>query len=231
MTSGLGERNLSSNCFLRFFLRFMFYQPKEDFPMAAYEARKVDQLLGTTGFSDQLLKNHFTLYEGYVKNTNMLIERLAQLTAEGKPATPEYGELKRRFGWEFNGMRLHEHYFRNLVKGGTAFSSDSALAKKIDEDFGSFANWEKDFKSSGTMRGIGWVILAYDPCGKRLYNVWVNEHDLGYLAGSSPILVMDVFEHAFMIDYGLKRADYIEAFFKAIDWKKVESRFGRHLES
>lgn len=196
--------------------------------MAVYEARKFDDLLGTAGLSDQLLKNHFTLYEGYVKNTNTLIEKLAQLSQEAKAATPEYAELKRRFGWEFNGMRLHEHYFRSMKKGGSAFSEGSALAKKISEDFGSFENWVKDFKSSGAMRGIGWVILAYDPCGKRLYNVWINEHDMGYLAGSVPILVLDVFEHAFMIDYGLKRADYIEAFFKAIDWEKVKGRFDRH---
>lgn len=198
--------------------------------MKVYEARKFDHLIGTSGFSDQLLKNHFTLYEGYVKNTNLLIERLAQWVQEGKTSAPEYAELKRRFGWEFNGMRLHELYFRNLVKGGSSLSESSALGKKIIRDFGSIANWEKDFKSTGTMRGIGWVILACDACGDQLYNVWVNEHDLGHLAGTAPLLIMDVFEHAFITDYGLKRADYIEAFFKAVHWEKVQDRYQRILD-
>ena len=94
------------------------------------------------------------------------------------------------------------------------------------ETFVSYQDWEKAFKAVGTMRGIGWVILYYDPEGKRFFNCWVNEHDVGHLAGAIPLLVMDVFEHAYMVDYGLKKADYIEAFFKAIDWSVVEKRFG-----
>ena len=90
--------------------------------------------------------------------------------------------------------------------------------KKIVDDFGSYENWEKDFRAVGSMRGIGWAVLYYDGKGDQLVNAWINEHDVGHLSGASPMLVMDVFEHAFMIDYGLKRADYIEAFFKAIDW-------------
>ncbi len=191
----------------------------------AYEARNFEALLGAEGFSDTLLKNHFTLYSGYVANTNKVADQLAQYAKDGKIGTPEYAELKRRFGWEFNGMRLHEYYFSNMKKGGAALDPASGLAKKIAEDFGSFDNWLKDFKGTGTMRGIGWVILAHDSCGKRLFNTWVNEHDTGLLAGSRPLLIMDVFEHAFMVDYGLKRADYIEAFFKALDWKKAEERF------
>jgi Fe-Mn family superoxide dismutase len=76
------------------------------------------------------------------------------------------------------------------------------------------------------MRGIGWAILYYDPKGDRFFNCWVNEHDMGHLAGCKPLLVMDVFEHAFIIDYGTKRAEYIAAFMKAVDWKKVEERMG-----
>ena len=182
----------------------------------AFEAKNYESLLGTKGLSDQLLKNHFTLYQGYVTNTNKVADALGAMAKEGKTATPEYGELKRRFGWEWNGMRLHEYYFGNLIKDGKALDKNSNLSRKINEDFGSYENWEKDFKATGAMRGIGWVILYYD--GSRLFNTWINEHDVGHLSGASPLLVMDVFEHAYMIDYGLKKADYIEAFFMAIDW-------------
>jgi len=180
-----------------------------------------DALLGTPGFSETLLKNHFTLYQGYVNNTNKASDMLAKMD----PTAYEYAEVKRRFGWEFNGMRLHELYFGNLKNGGVAMNASSPLAQQIAKDFGSVDNWLKDFKASGAMRGIGWVVLTYDKQANRLFNTWINEHDLGYLAGTTPLLVMDVFEHAFMIDYGLKRVDYIEAFMKAIDWSVIEGRF------
>ncbi len=205
--------------------RSEFIIEREEVGAMAYEAKNFDRLLGTKGFSDQLLKNHFTLYQGYVTNTNKLSDALGALLKEGKTATPEYAELKRRFGWEFNGMRLHEYYFGNMAKGGSQLDRNSRFAKKAAEDFGSYENWEKDFKGAGTMRGIGWVALYYDREAGRLFNVWINEHDLGHLSGAAPILIMDVFEHAFMIDYGLKRADYIEAFFAAIDWNVVVNRF------
>ncbi|NHV97837.1 MAG: superoxide dismutase [Thaumarchaeota archaeon] len=190
----------------------------------SYQAKDYSRLLGTPGFSDQLLKNHFTLYQGYVNNTNKLAETLKAMLKEGKANTPEYAELKRRFGWEWNGMRLHEYYFDNLVNGGKPLDPNSDLAKKIAEDFGSYAEWEKGFKATGVMRGIGWVVLYLDPISNKLFNSWINEHDIGHLAGCRLLLVMDVFEHAFMLDYGLKRADYIEAFFKNIDWSVVSSR-------
>ncbi len=190
-----------------------------------YSAKDYDRLLGTTGFSDLLLTNHFTLYQGYVKNTNLLLEKLNALLESDQGATPEYAELSRRFGWEFNGMRLHEYYFDNMSKTPLAWSDGSALAEKINTEFGSHAQWEKDFRATGAMRGIGWVILYQDLQSGRLLNTWINEHDMGHLAGCVPLLVMDVFEHAFMVDYGLKRADYVQAFFNSIDWSVVEGRF------
>lgn len=190
----------------------------------AYDAKNFDHLLGTPRFSDQLLKNHFILYQGYVTNTNKLAEILLTMVKEGKATTPEFAELKRRFGWEFNGMRLHEWYFGNMANGGTS-RGQSRLATEMDAFFGDYETWEKAFKAVGMMRGIGWVVFCYDPVGKRFFNQWINEHDVGHLAGTIPLLIMDVFEHAYMVDYGLKRADYIEAFFKAIDWSVVEKRF------
>ena len=189
----------------------------------SYIVKNYDHLLGTPGFSDQLLKNHFTLYQGYVTNTNKLADDLASAEKAGWIGTPGYAELKRRMGWEFNGMRLHEYYFGNMSKTSSKLSSGK-LSSAIEKDFGSFEAWEKDFRAVGAMRGIGWAILYLDKEADRLFNVWINEHDFGHFAGCVPILVMDVFEHAFMLDYGTKRADYIEAFMKAVDWTVVESR-------
>lgn len=186
----------------------------------SYVAKKFGQLLGLDGFSDQLLKNHFTLYEGYVAN----VAKLSDLISAKDPASPEFAELKRRLGWEWNGMRLHELYFENLTPAPQPLADDSLLKKEIERIYGGVEKWQKNFAAAGSMRGIGWVILYYDPRSKELFNAWINEHDGGHLAGATPLLVMDVFEHAYMLDYQLKKADYIEAFLKAIDWKKVDER-------
>lgn len=190
----------------------------------AYQATSFEHLLGMKGLSEQLLKNHFTLYQGYVNNFNKLNDILVSMEKEGKFGTPEYAELNRRLGWEFNGMRLHELYFGNLTKEQKNLDKTSELSKKIENEWGSLETWEKDFRSMGAMRGIGWIVLYYDKESGRMFNVWINEHDVGHFAGCVPLLVMDVFEHAYMLDYGLKRADYIETFFKAIDWSEVARR-------
>lgn len=185
-----------------------------------YTAKDYSALIGMKGFSETLLKNHFTLYQGYVTNTNKLWDIMTAMLKEGKTGTPEYAELKRRFGFEFNGMRLHEYYFGNLG-GKKPADKTGALAKKLAAAYGSYDGWEQDFKATGAMRGIGWVILYQDNTNGWLFNQWINEHEVGHPAGCAPILVMDVFEHAFMLDYGLKRADYIAAFFQNIDWAVV----------
>jgi len=189
----------------------------------AYTAKDYSKLIGMEGFSETLLKNHLTLYQGYVTNTNKVLDILDQMLKDGKTGIPEFAELKRRLGWEFNGMRLHEYYFENFGRK-TQLDKNGRLLKKISGDFGSYEAWEKDFKATGTMRGIGWVVLYQDITNGRLINFWINEHDVSHPAGCNPVLIMDVFEHAFMLDYGLKRTDYIEAFFKNIDWNIVEAR-------
>jgi Fe-Mn family superoxide dismutase len=189
----------------------------------AYAAKDYSHLIGIDGFSESLLLNHFTLYQGYVTNTNKLIELLSGMAEEGKIGTPEYAELKRRMGFEFDGMRLHEYYFENLGGKGDLAQS-SKFQERVSADFGSYEAWEADFKGTGAMRGIGWAILYQDNVSGTLLNQWINEHETGHLAGCAPILVMDVFEHAFMLDYGLKRADYIEAFFRSVSRDAVEGR-------
>ncbi len=188
-----------------------------------YTAKDYSKLIGMEGFSEALLKNHFTLYQGYVTNTNKILDILNRIIKANEVNTPEYSELKRRLGWEFDGMRLHELYFENLG-GKSTFNKNSDLARKLSVDFGSFENWENDFKATGMIRGIGWSILYQDTVTGSLFNFWINEHDGGHPAGCSPLLIMDVFEHAFMSDYQLKRADYILAFMRNINWTLVESR-------
>ncbi len=186
----------------------------------AYEIKDFSCLLGAVGLGEVMLKNHFSLYEGYVKNVNKLLELLD--TKES--GTTEYSELQRRLGWEFDGMRLHELYFENMTKELTNLNPNSEVGTLINKIYGSFENWRKNFVAVGMMRGIGWAILYYDTVNKELFNVWVSEHDGGHLAGCVPLLVMDVWEHANMTDYGIKRADYIEKFINLIDWSVVEKR-------
>lgn len=192
--------------------------------MQPYGVRTFDNLKGLPGFSEQAVQMHLTLYKGYVDNTNMFAERLREALKTGTTMSVEWKELTRRFAWEFNGMRLHEYYFENLTAQPASLAPSSPVRRKIEEDFGGYDLWERGFKETGVMRGIGWVMLAVDTHTGRLFNAWLDEHDGGLLAGASPLLIMDVFEHAVLPDFGLKRADYIQAFFHAIDWKTVEAR-------
>lgn len=194
----------------------------------AYTAKDFSHLIGMPGFSDALLNNHFTLYQGYVTNTNKLLDALARLEREGKADWPEFSELKRRFGWEFDGMRVHEFYFGNLGGRGD-LSQAGELRQVLEAQFGSYEAWEKDFRATGMIRGIGWVILYQDTATGRLLNFWIGEHDTGHPAGCTPILVMDVWEHAYMLDYGTKRAGYIDAFFRNIDWAAARKRLNVEL--
>lgn len=186
--------------------------------------------MGMQGFSDKLLKDHFTLYQGYVTNFNKLDQILVGMEKAGNFGTPEFAELNRRFGWEFNGMRLHEFYFGNLTKTFRVIDIGASLHAAIIKEFGSYEMWEKDFRSMGAMRGIGWVVLYCDASAGRLFNVWVNEHDVGHMAGAVPLLVMDVFEHAYIRDYGIAKKDYIEKFMASIDWAAVEERYSNAVK-
>jgi len=188
-----------------------------------YEAKTFN--LQLDGISSGQLEQHYKLYQGYVTNTNTLNDKLAELREAGKGGTPEYNEMRRRFGFEYDGMRLHEYYFENLGANGGAAPTSGKLAELLKESFGSVEAWEKDFRATGAMRGIGWAILYQDPFTGRLQNFWVTDHEFGHPAGFTPILVMDVWEHAYMVDYqATERGKYIDAFFRNINWKVVEAR-------
>ena len=199
--------------------------------MIATESYKAKQfnLSGLNGISDQTLEMHFKLYEGYVKETNNLNEKIAEFLKDGKvdqDEMPLYSELKRRLGFEFNGMVLHEYYFDNLNKGGGAEPArNSGFLKAAESSFGTYEVWKADFVGVGKMRGVGWAMCYEHPDSGRLSNHWISLHQIGEVAGFNPILVMDVWEHAFLLDYKpADRPKYIEAFFSNIDWTAVERR-------
>jgi Fe-Mn family superoxide dismutase len=189
-------------------------------------APKKWNLAGLQGISDQTLTVHFGLYEGYVKNTNLLNEQLAgKIKAGPAGSDPGFAELTRRLGFEYNGMVLHEYYFDNLTASGNGAAPSGKLNDALSASFGDFETWKKDFAAVGGMRGVGWAIAYLDPKTGRISNHWITLHEDGNIAGFKPVLVMDVWEHAFLLDYKpAERSKYIEAFFANVDWKAAESR-------
>lgn len=191
-----------------------------------YEARKFD-LKGLAGISDQTLQMHFKLYEGYVKGTNALSQKIDAFLVDGKvdaEEMPAYSELTRRLGFEYNGMVLHEYYFENLTSGSER--PEGPFPAAAEKSFGSFDVWKTDFASIGAMRGVGWAICYQNPANGRLSNHWITLHEHGNVAGFRPILVMDVWEHAYLLDYGTDRAKYLDAFFANVAWQTVDRRLG-----
>ena len=190
-----------------------------------YGAKKWD-LHGLLGISDATLETHFGLYEGYVKNVNLLNERLAELRASGNAAgsNPGFAELVRRLGFEYNGMRLHEYYFDNLTKE-PAEMRGNRLRDALAASYGGFDEWKKDFVAVGGMRGVGWAIAYCDTSTGAITNHWIGDHENGHVAGFVPIVVMDLWEHAYDKDYKpSEKGKYVEAFFANLDWPACEAR-------
>lgn len=193
-----------------------------------YYARQFN-LSGLNGISDQTLEMHFKLYEGYVKGTNDLNQRIADILADGvvdQDETPAYSELTRRLGFEYNGMVLHEYYFENMKKDGSGDPArDSDFYQATVDSFGSYEVWKADFVGIGKMRGVGWAVCDQNPTNGAVSNHWISLHEVGNVAGFQPLLVMDVWEHAYLLDYKpADRPKYIEAFFSNIAWHAVEAR-------
>lgn len=191
-----------------------------------YEVKNYSHLQNIGEISNEAFALHLKLYEGYVKNSNLLLDKfelLKKLDAEAfTQNAPEFAELHRRFGWEFNGMRLHEIFFDSLTTNSVPL--DPTSGKIFEKDFGSFENWKKDFVNICKMRGMGWTMLVQDKVTKRLINTWVNEHDAGMLADVNIILNFDMFEHAYIKDFGTDRQKYIDSLFAHIDWNLVLKR-------
>lgn len=178
------------------------------------------------GLSAKQVEVHLKLYAGYVKNVNAINEKVAEYKADAEKYALALSELTRRFPFEFNGMRLHELYFEAL--GGDGSMTDGALKNALAAQYGSIDAWLAEFKAVGMMRGIGWTLLTFDAKACVFRNIWVSDHELGHLADTRIILAMDVWEHAFMIDYvPAQRPDYINAFFQNLKWSACEARFAK----
>ena len=175
------------------------------------------------GFSKrQLDEHHDVLYAGYVKKLNEIELKLPTVDLNQANATySEIGELKREETFAANGVILHEEYFDNL--GGDGKESGDIL-HGIKEEFGSYENWMNQFKAC-SIAARGWVVLALNLWDGRIHIYSQDVHNNGVVWGCIPLLVLDVYEHAYFIDYGVKRKDYIEAFFKNINWDEVNKRF------
>ena len=178
------------------------------------------------GISTRNIEEHLKLYEGYVKNTNLIFDKLYELKNDPEKNTFILGELQRRFGFEFDGMRNHEYFFSSLSDGRKELNTNGDLYKKIEKEWGSFENFLAYFKFVATTRGIGWTILYFDKITNKLIISWIDEHHLGQLTGLSPILALDMWEHAFVYDYPTsEKKKYIEAFFENLNWEVVEENY------
>ncbi len=177
------------------------------------------------GISAKNIEEHLKLYGGYVKNTNLILEKVEELRKDEANAYL-LTELQRRFAFEFGGMRNHEYYFGSLSDGSTPLTMDSSLALAIQKDFGAFENWLDSFKKLALTKGIGWAMLSYDKKTGQLLNHFVDEQHIGHLVSTSPILCLDMWEHAYVYDYPTsEKKKYIEAFFENVNWEIIEKNF------
>ena len=178
------------------------------------------------GISEKNIEEHLKLYAGYVKHANLILEKIAELKSNPEKNAYALGEINRRFGFEFNGMRNHEVYFRSLEGGVKPLLQDGAFVKAVAEHWGSLDAWIAEFKAIALTRGIGWAMLYYDPVSKQLLNAWVDEQHFGQLANSTLILGLDMWEHAYVADYHPSgKKQYIEDFFSNLNWGVVEKNF------
>ena len=143
------------------------------------------------------------MYSGYVKHSNLILEKIGEYSADSEKNAFVLGELQRRFGFEFDGMRNHEYYFKSLESGPQVLDgSNSALKSAVEKEWGSWDGWLARFKAIAMTRGVGWAILYYDPKTTRLLNSWVEEQHLGHLTGLHYVVGIDMWEHSYFMDYG-----------------------------
>jgi Fe-Mn family superoxide dismutase len=181
------------------------------------------------GISEKQVKVHMALYEGYVKNVNLIAETLKGYASYGDKAGDgdklAIAELRRRFSFEFDGMRMHEYYFEQLETVDSKQSTVDSLKKAADDKYGSWEGFIAHIKTVAGTRGIGWVVVYYDPVGKVLHTVFVADHEVGQLAGLPVILALDLWEHAYMVDYvPAEKKNYVDAFLENANWSVAEAR-------
>ncbi len=178
------------------------------------------------GISAKTIEEHLKLYSGYVKQSNLVLEKIETLSDSAEENIGILSGLQKRFSFEYNGMRNHEIYFESLSGGAKALADDSKLKKAIVEEWGSFEKWFALFKAIATTRGIGWAMLYYDKKDERLLNAWVDEQHLGQLNDCAPVVALDMWEHSYYLDYTpADKKKYIDAFFENLNWEKIEENF------
>jgi Fe-Mn family superoxide dismutase len=184
-------------------------------------------LLGqVNGIDDDLMKIHFKLYEGLVGATNASIEKIRN----GVNDLVDYNGIQKEFSFFFNGMRLHEMYF-GVMSGKNMDKIDPNLTSAINQSFGSFVLWKKNFMETGTIPGVGFVALCRDRETGLLINLWINEFNIGELIGVDILLVMDMWEHAFLCQFGLDINTYQETFLKNVNWSVVSKYYMKSIQS
>ena len=184
---------------------------------------KTFNLPSLKGISTKTVEEHLKLYSGYVKNTNLILEKITELNKDLDKNTYILGEINRRFGFEYNGMRNHEVYFSSLEGGPSPITTNSLLEKSIIENWGSYEAWLAEFKILALTRGIGWAMLYYDRKENRLLNAWVDEQHLGQLQDCTLVLALDMWEHSYVADYQPSgKKSYVEDFFTNLNWTKIE---------
>jgi len=176
------------------------------------------------GISTNAINIHIKLYEGYVKHANLILEKISEYAKDETANAYVLSELQRRFGFEFGGMKNHEYYFEQF-EGGPNDKIDT-LKTAIEEEWGSFDTWRQRFTAIGLTRGIGWAVLSYDKANDRLINSWLDEQHIGQLNSTDIILALDMWEHAYLLDYiPASKKEYIDAFFDNLNWEIAEKRF------
>lgn len=198
-------------------------------PMKIFEEKNFN-IPDLKGISKKTIEEHLKLYTGYVKHANLIMTKSDELRSDLEKNTYSLGEITRRFGFEFDGMRNHEVYFSSLEGGAQSLSNTTPLSAALAEQFGSFDAWLASFKTLALTRGIGWAMLYYDPTSQQLINTWIDEQHLGQLQGCTLVLGLDMWEHSFVADYQPSgKKQYVEDFFANLNWNVVAENYTKAL--
>lgn len=186
---------------------------------------KTFNLPNLKGISAKSIEEHLKLYQGYVKHVNLIHDKIAELKQDSEKNAYALGEVQRRLGFEFGGMKNHEAYFAQFEGGAKPVSEESELYKSAAYLWGSWENFLNQFKATAMTRGIGWAMLYLDSEAKRLVMTWVDEQHIGQFTNVNIVLALDMWEHSYMLDYPpSEKAKYVEAFFENLNWEVVTSR-------